>query len=52
MPTYYHISKTTKSELISLLGEVNKMLKTSDNCRNANMARKAKLLKNKLEKLI
>jgi len=49
--TYFHISKTTKSELINLLGDVNDMLKNSDSCKCANMARKAKLLKNKLEKM-
>ena len=47
---YFYISKTTKSDLVNLLNKVDGIFKESDNSRHANMARKARLLKNKLEK--
>ena len=45
------ISKTTKSELIKMLNEINNIFKDSDNSKRANMARRARILKNKLEKI-
>jgi len=48
--TYYYIGKTTKSELIKLLVEINGRFNKSDNCKDSNMARKANLLRHKLEK--
>jgi len=49
-PSYFYIGKTTKSELTKLLVEINGRFNKSDNCRYANMARKANLLRHKLEK--
>jgi len=49
--TYYHISKTTRAELIKLLIDINHRLADSRNNYDANMARKANVLAGKLIKL-
>ena len=48
-PTYYHISKSARAELISLLIEIGNTAKNSARTKEANMARKARLLKDRLE---
>ena len=50
-PTYYHISKTSKQDIIRFLDSVNYRFTRSKNVRDANIARVAKIISNKLTKL-